>query len=113
MSFYSLCSTTGIADFLSCLWDGAHKQPLLLIEKSSPCSDGSGFPLSLSEWSFTISMTPYNHKIKNVLSVPLNKTFPPFPCTDDENPQKKHVAQMRNGVVCHDPDIQIGYVDRE
>ena len=29
------------------------KEPLLLIVKSSPC-DGSGFPLSLSEWSFTI-----------------------------------------------------------
>ena len=29
------------------------KDPLLLIGKSSP-SGGSGFPLSLSEWSFTI-----------------------------------------------------------
>ena len=29
------------------------KEPLLLIEKSSLCG-GSGFPLSLSEWSFTI-----------------------------------------------------------
>ena len=29
------------------------KEPLLLIEKSGPCG-GSGFPLSLSEWSFTI-----------------------------------------------------------
>ena len=29
------------------------KEPLLLIGKSSPCG-GSGFPLSLSEWSFTI-----------------------------------------------------------
>ena len=25
------------------------KEPLLLIKKSSPCSGGSGFPLSLSE----------------------------------------------------------------
>ena len=25
------------------------KDPLLLVEKSSPCSGGSGFPLSLSE----------------------------------------------------------------
>ena len=33
------------------------KEPLLLIEKSSPC--GSGFVLSLSEWSFTIH---YNRK---------------------------------------------------
>ena len=32
------------------------KEPLLLIEKSSPCCGGSGFPLSLSEWSFTICL---------------------------------------------------------
>ena len=37
------------------------KEPLLLIGKSSPCG-GSGFPLSLSEWSFTIWLTPYNRK---------------------------------------------------
>ena len=36
------------------------KEPLLLIEKSSPCG-GSGFPLSLCEWYFTIS-TAYNRK---------------------------------------------------
>ena len=35
------------------------KGPLLLIGKSSPCG-GSRFPLSLSEWSFTICPTPYN-----------------------------------------------------
>ena len=34
------------------------KEPLLLIGKSSPCG-GSRFPLSLSEWSFTICLTPY------------------------------------------------------
>ena len=34
------------------------KEPLLLIEKSSLCG-GSGFPLSLSDWSFTICLTPY------------------------------------------------------
>ena len=39
------------------------KEPLLLIEKT-PC--GSGFPLSLSEWSFTICPTPYNRNIKCV-----------------------------------------------
>ena len=50
------------------------KQPLLLIEKSSSCG-GSGFPLSLSEWSFTICPTLYNRKY-NVLSESLNKTFP-------------------------------------
>ena len=37
------------------------KEPLLLIGKSSPCG-GSGFPLSLSEWSFTICPTPYNRR---------------------------------------------------
>ena len=37
------------------------KEPLLLTRKSSLCG-GSGFPLSLSEWSFTICLTPYNHK---------------------------------------------------
>ena len=37
------------------------KEPLLLIGKSSPCG-GSGFPLLLSVWSFTICLTPYNRK---------------------------------------------------
>ena len=38
---------------------GMHrKYPLLLIGKNSPCG-GSGFPLSLSEWSFTIGLTTY------------------------------------------------------
>ena len=51
------------------------KEPLLLIGKSSLCG-GSGFPLSLSEWSFfTICPTPYNRK-QNDLSASLNKTFP-------------------------------------
>ena len=36
-------------------------EPLLLIRKSSPYS-GSGFPLSLSEWYFTICPAPYNHR---------------------------------------------------
>ena len=35
------------------------KEPLLLIGKSSPCG-GSGLRLSLSEWSDTICVTPYN-----------------------------------------------------
>ena len=30
-------------------------EPLLLIRKSSPCSSSSGFTLTLSEWSFTMS----------------------------------------------------------
>ena len=37
------------------------KEPLLSIEKSSP-RGGSRFPLSLSEWSFTICPTPYNRR---------------------------------------------------
>ena len=37
------------------------KEPLLLIGKSSPCG-GSGFSISLSEWYFTICLTPYNSK---------------------------------------------------
>ena len=41
------------------------QEPLLLIGKSSLCG-GSGFPLSLSEWSFTISPTLYNREIKCV-----------------------------------------------
>ena len=47
---------------LSCLWDGAYKEPLLLIGKSSLCG-GSGFPLSLYVWYFTIlCLKPYNRK---------------------------------------------------
>ena len=37
------------------------KEPLLLIGKSSPFGS-SRFPLSLSEWSFIICLTPYNRK---------------------------------------------------
>ena len=32
------------------------KEPMLLIRKSGPCSGDSGFPFSLSEWSFTICL---------------------------------------------------------
>ena len=53
------------------------RELLLLIGKSSPYGS-SGFPLSLSEWSCTIYLTPYNSKYKNVLSVLLNKTLPSF-----------------------------------
>ena len=53
------------------------KDPLLLIENSSPFSSGSGFPISLSEWSFTTCPTLYNRK-ENVLSASLNITFPSF-----------------------------------
>ena len=37
------------------------KEPLLLIRTSNPYG-GSGFPLSLSEWSFTIRPTLYHSK---------------------------------------------------
>ena len=37
------------------------KESLLLINKSSLCG-GSGFPFSLSEWSLTICLTPYNRR---------------------------------------------------
>ena len=37
------------------------KEPLLLIWNSSLCCS-SGFPFSLSEWSLTICLTPYNRK---------------------------------------------------
>ena len=40
---------------------GHIKEPLLTIEKSSPCGS-SGLHLSLSEWSFTICLAPYNCK---------------------------------------------------
>ena len=50
------------------------KEPLLLIGKSSPCG-GSGFPLSLSKWSFTICLMPYN---RNYVLL-LNKIFPSLP----------------------------------
>ena len=49
------------------------KEPLLLIDKSSLCG-GSRFPFSLSEWSLTIYLMPYNRR-ENVLSASLNKTF--------------------------------------
>ena len=56
--YYSVCGMMHI------------KEPLLLIGKSSLCG-GSGFPLSLSEWSFTICPTPYNRK-QNVFSASVN-----------------------------------------
>ena len=48
------------------------KEPLLLIGKSSPCG-ASGFPLSLSEWSFTICLTQYNRSFQPVLNDWCNK----------------------------------------
>ena len=37
------------------------KEPLLLIDKSILCG-GSRFPFSLSEWSLTICLMPYNRR---------------------------------------------------
>ena len=44
-------------------WMVYKKEPLLLIGKSSPRGSGSGFLLSLSWWSFTIYLMPYNQKV--------------------------------------------------
>ena len=49
------------------------KEPLLLIDKSSLCA-GNRFPFSLSQWSLTICLMPYNRR-SNVLSAMLNITF--------------------------------------
>ena len=47
-------------------------ESLLLIEKSSPCSGSSGFPLSLSEWFFTINYVRHHITINKMLSGSLN-----------------------------------------
>ena len=52
------------------------KDPLLLIGKKVHVVPAVGF-LSLSEWSFTICLTPYKCVNKNLLSASLNK-FPSF-----------------------------------
>ena len=50
------------------------KDPLLLIEKSSPCSGGSGFSLN----GPLPYPTPYNRKC---VACVVNKTFPSFVCS--------------------------------
>ena len=62
----SQCSTTGVTNkgrgMCYPVCGMVHiKEPLLLIDKSSLCG-GSGFPFSLSEWSFAICLTPYNRR---------------------------------------------------
>ena len=52
------------------------KELKLLIGKGNPCG-GCVFPLSLSDWSFTVCPTPYND-LKKELSASLNKTIPSF-----------------------------------
>ena len=69
---------------LSCLWDDAYKRTIAANGKSSPCG-GSGFLLLLSEWSFTICLTPYN---RNVLSASLNKIFSSFLPSEARKPAK-------------------------
>ena len=55
------CSTTGVTNAVVCTILVHIKYPLLLIRKN-PCSSGTGFPLSLNEWSFTIFPTSYKRK---------------------------------------------------
>ena len=77
----SQCSTTGVNKGRGMCYPVCGMMhinaPLLLIGTSSPCS-GSGFTLSLSEWSSMICLTPYNRKFKNVFSASLNKTYSSF-----------------------------------
>ena len=59
---------------LACLWDGAYKRTLFVNQRG-----GSGFPFSLSEWSLTICLTPYNQtkreRERNVLFNDALNTF--------------------------------------
>ena len=59
---------------LSCLWDGAHKRTLAANQKAHVVAAVGS---SLSEWSFSIFLIPYNHK-QNGFSSSLNKLFPSF-----------------------------------
>ena len=58
---YMLVSCYGFAFFFPVCGMVHIKEPLLLIDKSSLCG-GSGFPFSLSEWSLTICLMPYNRR---------------------------------------------------
>ena len=64
LSYFSFhCSTTGLTMVMVCaiLSGMVHiKEPLLLIEKSSPCSGGSGFPLSHYLSGPLPHLMPYN-----------------------------------------------------
>ena len=61
ISCSSQCSTTGCGMWYPVCGMVHIKEPLMLIGKSSLCG-GSRFPFSLSEWSLTICLMPYNHK---------------------------------------------------
>ena len=72
------------------------KEPLLLIKKNSLCGS-SGFPFSLSEWSLTICLMPYNHRLKNVLSVSLNKKC--LSLSLSFSPSKPWIVTCLNGIT--------------
>ena len=66
------------------------KEPLLLIEKSSPYSGGSGFPLSLSEWSFIMKWLVYDKVV--ITSITYNQLH----CLKrTATPDKIHIAMGR------------------
>ena len=52
------CSTTGVIKAVVCAMLSVD------VNIKQPCSGGSGFPLSQSEWSFTICPVLYNCKLK-------------------------------------------------
>ena len=71
------------------------KEPLLLIKNSNPYSGGSGFPLSLPEWSFTIYFRRRIYVNKNVLRASLNKTLLPSFLLKKNNNNKKVVIIIK------------------
>ena len=60
---------------LSCLCDDEYKLTLAANRKEWPVKWRQRISSIVSLWSFTICLTPYNRKFKNVLSASLNKTF--------------------------------------
>ena len=75
----SLCSTTCVTGHHCIHYPVCRmmhiEDILLLIAKSNQWSDGSRFPLSLSEWSLTRCLMSYNCKYKCVECVLLNKNI--------------------------------------
>ena len=70
------------------LWHVAYiKDPLLLIEKSSPYSGSSGFS------SLVITAVLYHITVNNVLIALLNKTFPSF-CLSPLHPRKDNYSLL-------------------
>ena len=67
ISHSSQCSTTGVTKAVICailsirVYHVHIKELLLLIDKSSLCGS-SWFPFSLSKWSLTICLMPYNRR---------------------------------------------------